>query len=848
MVDQSSPLATRTCYAGTSAGVFKSTDGGNTWAAANSGLSTPANVLSFAGGSTGTAGGTKLFAIDGNSNEIYTSTNAASWALSSNGDTFAMVVSADNDINTAYATNTGDRTIWQTVNGGTSWAKVFVDSSPVANLFDGWIDFDLSFSGWGSPVDGLGVNPANSSQVMFSDLGETFKSDTAGVSWTEAYSNFAGTPPPSQGQNWGSRGLEVTSVFQYAFDPNTPNYHYICASDIGFCYSSDTGATWHNTARRHDVSVNNAWTETFYHVAFNTTAGTVFASVSSLHDLDHSNPLGKTGSGGVIKSINNGASWVSSSTGLPSSPSTSIVYDPVNKIFYTAMWGNGVYKSDTTGNNWTACATQPVIGTNKNVYSLKLIGSNLYCLLSGQSGFANPGGIFVSANGGVTWGNLATNVTGGLPLYYPTDFDVNPSNPMTIFVAAQDIGGSGPNSTQGGCYRTVNGGTSWTLMAMPPGHTPYGYAPSIDPSNPTTVYYGTENQGFFETTDNGNTWARVTTLPFSSIQHVNFGNNAMYVGTFGGGIWMQANGAPTATATPTATSGVSTPTPTVTVSFTTTKSPTPTPSLTSTPTVTDTMTFSATPTATSSKTSTSTFTSTPTATPTVTLTPITPLPTSTPTPSPTTTFTPTVTLTPSFTPSNTPSKTATSSYTPTWTLSPTLTGTWTSTFIITNTPTITNTFTSTQSPTPTSTPTPTRTPTNSLTPTSSFTASPSATQTPTPTVTLTPTVTVTPSPTTSPVFSSVTIGLPYPNPVFGSGPLRLDAQGPAGSSLAWDVFTTAFRKVAGSSQAFGGKTTVTWNLTDKAGNPVSSGLYYIRVKGSGGSSSTTRILKVIVLR
>jgi hypothetical protein len=78
--------------------------------------------------------------------------------------------------------------------------------------------------------------------------------------------------------------------------------------------------------------------------------------------------------------------------------------------------------------------------------------------------------------------------------------------------------------------------------------------------------------------------------------------------------------------------------------------------------------------------------------------------------------------------------------------------------------------------------------------------------------------------------------------------MRLDAQGPAGSSLVWDVFTTAFRKVAGSSQAFGGNTTVTWNLTDKAGNPVSSGLYYIRVKGSGGSSNTTRILKVIVLR
>ncbi|HTC20499.1 MAG TPA: hypothetical protein VK859_06615, partial [bacterium] len=369
MVDQSSTVGNRTCYVGTSAGVFKSTNEGTSWAAANTGLSTPANVLGFAGASTGTAGATKLFAIDGNSNELYTSTNGAAWALSSKADTFAMVACADNDITTAYATNNNDRTVWQTTNGGTSWSQVFVDTNPVANLFDGWIDFDLSFSGWGSPVDGLGVNSADSSQVMFSDLGETFKSDTAGVSWTEAYSNFAGNPPPSQGQSWSSRGLEVTSVFQYAFDPNNANYNYICASDIGFCWSGDSGATWHNTARRNDGSFPSSWTETFYHVAFNTTAGTVFAAVSGLHDLDHSDPIdnGSAGDmvGGVIKSTNYGGTWTTSSTGLPSAPDTSIAYDPVSQVFYTALWGKGVYKSTNNCASWTACAAQPFIGTNQ---------------------------------------------------------------------------------------------------------------------------------------------------------------------------------------------------------------------------------------------------------------------------------------------------------------------------------------------------------------------------------------------------------------------------------------------------------------------------------------------------
>jgi|GEM_PF-1126638 len=905
MVDQSSAVGNRTCYVGTSAGVFKSVNEGSTWAAANTGLSTPANVLAFAGASTGTAGGTKMFVIDGNSNEIYTSTNAAAWALSSNADTFSMMACADNDITTAYATNNSNRNVWQTVNGGGAWAKVFNDTSPVANLFDGWVDFDLSFSGWGSPVDGLGVNPSNSGQVMFSDLGETFKSDTAGVSWTEAYSNFSGSPPPAQGSAWSSRGLEVTSVFQYAFDPNTSNYNYICASDIGFCYSADSGATWHNTARRNDGSFPSNWTETFYHVAFNTTAGTIFAAVSSLHDLDHSNPLGKAGAGGVIKSTNNGATWTKSATGLPSSPSTSIVYDPVNNIFYTAMWGNGVYKSDTTGNNWTICATQPVIGTNKNVYSLKLIGSNLYCLLSAKSGFANPGGLFVSANGGGTWTNLATNVTGGVPLYYPTDFDVNPSNPATIFVAAQDVWGTAlANQMQGGCYRTVNGGTSWTLMTMPPGHTPYGYAPSIDPTNPNTVYYGTENQGFFQSTDDGNTWARVTTLPFSSIQHVNFGNNAMYVGTFGGGVWTQPNGAtPTVTSTATPLGSTSTPTktptatstftstatstatstytatasPTTSKTFTPTNSPTasstatptctatltptattlaststPTPSPTTsktftttnspTPTSTNTLTNSPTPTPTFSptRTPTSTPTASPTATPpttsTYTQTPITPIPTTTFTLTFTATLSPTLTNTPSFTSTSTLTYTPTQTYTPSWTSTPTLTDTATSTFTPTDTPTVTNTPTVTLSPTPTSSYTPI--PTSSWTSTPTFTFS----------QTLTPTLTTTLSPTPTSILLSVTIFPPYPNPLLGAGPLHLDAQGPPGSNLVWDIFSSAFRKVAGGTLSFSGTTTVNWNLTGKGGNLVSNGLYYLRVKGASPTNSNSRIFKVIILR
>ena len=855
MVDQSSTVGNRACYVGTSAGVFKSINEGSTWTAANTGLPT-ANVLGFAGASTGTVGATKMFVVEASTNQVYTSTNASSWTLSlpSSTNASAMVACADNDITIAYVTNTGNRNIYQTINGGTSWSLVFNDNSPIANLFDGWIDFDLSFSGWGSPVDGLGVNSADSSQVMFSDLGETFKSDTAGVSWTEAYSNFAGSPAPSQGQSWSSRGLEVTSVFQYAFDPNNANYNYICASDIGFCWSGDSGATWHNTARRNDGSFSSAWTETFYHVAFNSTAGTVFAAVSSLHDLDHSNPIGKAGTGGVIKSTNYGGTWTTSSSGLPSAPDTSIVYDPVSQVFYTALWGQGVYKSINNCASWTACATQPFIGTNQDVYSLKMVGSSLYCLLSAQKSYTNQGGLFVSANGGGTWTNIATNVNGNVP-YYPTEFDVNPSNPATIFLAAQDA-----RTSTGGCYRTTNGGTSWTKMAIPvtlygtAGYTPYGWAPSIDPSNPTTVYYGTENQGFFESTDDGNTWARVTTLPFSSIQHVTFGNNATYVGTFGGGVWKLANNSAT-TATPTSTptntpSGpTNTPTRTATGSPTNTATGSPTSTVTKTPTFsptsspTNSPSFTATsttsptpagPTSTPTSSATCSPTKTPSATATLTST-------TTPTLSPTATDSATPTGTPTFTASKTPSSTPTA--TPTNSSSPTPSATPTLTLTPTISPTGTLPPTQTPSPTPTKTATGSPTATASLTLTSTPSATCTFTPSLTPTGTLTPHLSATATPTANPAVPV----LIFPNPVVGPGPAQVQVSlSQAAGDLKISVFTTAFRKVRetdyGAQPA--GIATLPLTTQDNWGKPLANGLYYLLI----GTPTGKWIGKMLVLR
>ena len=352
----------------------------------------------------------------------------------------------------------------------------------------------------------------------------------------------------------------------------------------------------------------------------------------------------------------------------------------------------------------------------------------------------------------------------------------------------------------------------------------------------------------------------------------------------------------TPTVTPNA-SATSTPTKTASTTSTVTATPSATPTASSTATRTNTVANTATPT--STKTATATGSMTPTAsltasrtstatntstitysrTPTTTTTPV-------PTASMTSTTSSTLTVTPSATDSPTPTATRTFSATPTPTATRTVTATETDSpaNTSTNTPTITATQTSpatasatpnpsasgTPTPTASSTHTPTRTSTGSPTATASLTSIPSSTSTNTSTSTATVTPTPTCSATNSPIETAsptatqtllmtptlsptspetgVVFGLPYPNPVFGSGPVTIPIQLPVGSRVEWSVFTTAFRKVLDTSSSVSGNSfNLVWNLEDQWQKPVASGLYYLRVQVTG-LVKATKVLKILVIR
>jgi hypothetical protein len=96
--------------------------------------------------------------------------------------------------------------------------------------------------------------------------------------------------------------------------------------------------------------------------------------------------------------------------------------------------------------------------------------------------------------------------------------------------------------------------------------------------------------------------------------------------------------------------------------------------------------------------------------------------------------------------------------------------------------------------------------------------------------------------------TGVVIGVPYPNPVKGDGPVSLQLRVPSGSTVQWSVFTTAFRKIVDVSNPVPGNSlALVWNLDDNWGKPVASGLYYLRVQVTGPARET-KVLKILVIR
>ncbi len=229
-------------------------------------------------------------------------------------------------------------------------------------------------------------------------------------------------------------------------------------------------------------------------------------------------------SGGVWKTGNAGVTWtpvfdtqasysIGDVTIDPNNPDVVWVGTGENVSGRHVGWGDGVYKSVDAGKSWTN------MGLKKSEHIGKILidprdSKVIYVAAEGPLWAADGDrGLYKSTNGGATWA-LVLEIDENTGV---TDIEFSPANPDVIYAAAYErrrhiwgLMAGGPN---GGIYKSVDGGASWTKQksGLPEGDVgKIGLA--VTAANPGLVYAtieaDEENRGFYRSTDQGESWSK----------------------------------------------------------------------------------------------------------------------------------------------------------------------------------------------------------------------------------------------------------------------------------------------------------------------------------------------------
>ena len=557
-----------TVYAESGLGLIRSDDSGATWRQ----LPNLPTVEALASG-----GAQVLYAatIKG----FYRSLDGGdTWTAGGSDLSFAYITADPSNPATVYGSYGGD--VYKSADQGATWSIFHSFGSPVA------IGGGAVITGW------IGVDPKNSSVIYVSlQLGGTvFKSIDGGKSWSTilpassagfgplsaslaidpqnssdlyggSFTTVPSTPPANGsslvggiskstdgGQTWKKiqNGFPAaSSVINIVIDPANPNHLFasfimIGSGGGGLISSSDAGETWSQV-----YSVNDgAQGETVFYLG--TAPGVVYASY-----YDGSLPRG-----GVIVSIDGGATWKDANRGLAYYDLHTFAAASSPNVLYTGG-SQGLFKSTDSGADWSLLSTPSVPsiggfpggGAVANVVADPAEPNTVYSIFFAPSGCDYlQQNLFKSTDGGQTWNNISPPDTGCM---LPWSFlKVDPANSQTIYLALDDFLDDGFALT-----KSTDGGATWNRLWVP-GSSVIG-ALAFDPSNSSTIYAGLEGlspgdeAGLFKSVDGGVTWNATGPLnatlvalavdPFNAMNLYAAESQSVLASADGGVTWSNAN-------------------------------------------------------------------------------------------------------------------------------------------------------------------------------------------------------------------------------------------------------------------------------------------------------------------
>ena len=435
---------------GTNSGIFKSTDGGRTWNAADSGL--PEST------SSASADGLLIYrslAIDPlNPSILYTgvvgrsaaglfkSTDGGVTWTSANSRLMPQVLAIDPSHSNVVYAGFGGSGVFKSANGGVSW----VGSSNGLNAVR---------------VESLVLDPRNSATVYTATSAGLFKSCDGGRSWTRLELSW-------------NQALPGPIVHALALDPTNSETIYAGSSgEFGIFMSTDGG---------------NGWSAS--------TSGLRSADSVRALIIDPSDPTvvyAGTQYSGLMKSTNAGGTWSAVTSLEDTEPARgrfiqTLAIDPLTPptIFAAIGRPSVIFKSRDRGTTWTP-AGKKLAGPPLIVNVLVIDGLTPNTIYAGTSR-----GILKSTDSGETWsagnsGLSSTAITVNALVIDPRD--------RAVLYAGTETNG---------VFKSNNGGQSWTPAndGLPSSIV----ALAIDKTDPTTLYAGTSSAGVFKSTDGCQSW------------------------------------------------------------------------------------------------------------------------------------------------------------------------------------------------------------------------------------------------------------------------------------------------------------------------------------------------------
>jgi photosystem II stability/assembly factor-like uncharacterized protein len=190
--------------------------------------------------------------------------------------------------------------------------------------------------------------------------------------------------------------------------------------------------------------------------------------------------------------------------------------------FYMGATGGGVWKTETCGHEWTPVTDGQIetgsigaIDVSESNPSIVWVGTGSAAI---RSNVIIGRGVYKSTDAGRTWQFMGLRDAGQIG-----SIAVHPSNPDVVWLAA--LGSPyGPNAERG-IFKTTDGGRTWTKTLFVT-DTTGGRALAVNYSNPNELYAGmyrafrkgwdiisggpaTEG-GVYKSTDGGSTWTRLS--------------------------------------------------------------------------------------------------------------------------------------------------------------------------------------------------------------------------------------------------------------------------------------------------------------------------------------------------